>query len=646
MKKSCFGLRCHEFSEVEQQVLETASRYFGHDAVFAVIDERNGRVEVPEHVKVVHLDQDAITSMGLFNHPNLGWLCGDYFYYALADAKPNFDFYWLCEPDVYLSFDNPGGFFKKYEGVGADFLAPRFGARDSKWPWTRCVKSISSKAYGCLFPLTRLSQRAIAHLQIERRKLSQSLTDENERQNVRDWPNDESFVCTTLVRDKFACEKLERYQENRVFECFSCDKMIPLSLVISLFPQNRVLHPVLDKQRLFAKCKRYIRGVNKNRDDALDRIAKSLAYVDGPLLDELRTSLLEDWEADFTDKILSRRELSGGADMLKQNRAHALGSELGRLQLHPIISREKTDFVTARCSDFVIGDGVDIEEFDKRKYTPYQYCYSAKRFLFVDTGLSSCEEPFLYQSQFNKAREAITIPFGAMSKVYGLPRSDLKPTLVLSIGRCGSTLFSRLMAEAGFFSFSEPDIFTGALERRNNPIVTNVFRYSAQSLMAFANISDSDMAIKFKSHCNAIIKRIHDAFPNGRYVFILRNVKDWSASFISKFNWSKEQLLNTLTGGVNCLKYLKKNNVPYSLIWYEDFCSSPKKVFELISDGRVCYEDVEERLAKVALIDSQLGSGIRATQNATDISWRVNEFLKEWEKKRPVADLEFLGIDL
>jgi hypothetical protein len=643
MKKSCFGLRCHEFSDVEQQILEKALQYFDYDAVFVVVDERKGRIEVPEHIKVIPLDEKAIANMELFSHPQAGWLCGDYFYYALANAKPDFDFYWLCESDVYLSFDNPGDFFEKYERVEADFLALRFGPRDSKWHWASKVQTISNSAFGCLFPLTRLSRPAIIHLLKERKKLLQSLT--NEVEKARRWANDESFVCTTLVRDQFICKNLESYEGKEVFEHFSHDKVISLPAALHDFPRNRVLHPVLDKRRLLEKCKREMRWV-LDKEEMRNSIAALIKYADKPLRDEIRVSLLEDW-AEVLERIMNRSGLfkSIGVSEKKQSHMPETGL-LDSLRLHSIVSREKVDFATAQCSDFVLGGEINVEQFDKKKYTPYQYCYKSKRFFFVDTSLSSCKEPFFYQSQFKNAREVITIPFGAMNKVYGLPRPDLKPTLVLSIGRCGSTLFSKLMAEAGFFSFSEPDIFTGAVEQQKRPIVTDVFRYSVQALISFADIPDSEMAIKFRSYCNVIIKRIHNAFPNGRYVFIVRNIRDWSASFISKFNWSKEQLLYELLAGVKCLKYLKKKDIPYSIIWYEDFCSSPKKVFELISAGRVCYEDVEDRLVKVASIDSQLGSGIKVTQNADNISWRVNEFLKEWEKKRPIEDLEFLGIDL
>ena len=109
----------------------------GRDVTFCC-DERKGPVETGSRRKVT-LDAAAMEALGLLPHPNAGWRCGDYFYYATRAAMPDHDFYWLVEPDVLVNAPDLAAFLDGFADPATDFTAARLGPRDARWVWHRTV---------------------------------------------------------------------------------------------------------------------------------------------------------------------------------------------------------------------------------------------------------------------------------------------------------------------------------------------------------------------------------------------------------------------------------------------------------------------------------------------------------------------------
>jgi hypothetical protein len=254
------------------------------------MDERGGKPKVvPSELNKLSLTNQAVEGLGLLVHPNSGWLCGDYAYYIAQQAEPNFDFYWLCEPDVYFSYDSLGEFFSQFETNPADFLAPWFSERPNTWIWSKRAQVLSPQVFGCLFPLTRLSNRAIGHLHKERRKLSTQLR--GDREAIKKWPNDESFVSTVLVRDGFRCENLGNTVELRE-ELFSFAQPILIDSLMGKPHIHSVLHPVLSKSQFISKFWRVT--VTRHKREGMEAwISNALNGCPEEMRDELRILFLE-----------------------------------------------------------------------------------------------------------------------------------------------------------------------------------------------------------------------------------------------------------------------------------------------------------------------------------------------------------------
>jgi hypothetical protein len=195
-------LRCHR---ADAATLAAYDRYAAvHPDVVLCCDERDAPVDMGGRDKV-GFDADTLRTLGLLLHPRCGWRCGDYPYYVTRTARPDFDFYLLTEPDVLISTANLQDTIAALTANGADFLAARFDVRDERWEWARTMRHLYADTYGCIFPLTRLSARAIDHLHKARRAM---LAPES-AEVFENWPNDEVFVATELQNNGFACMALD-----------------------------------------------------------------------------------------------------------------------------------------------------------------------------------------------------------------------------------------------------------------------------------------------------------------------------------------------------------------------------------------------------------------------------------------------------
>lgn len=200
--KTLVILRTHR---ADPETLAAFDRYAGLRSADVVVccDERSGAVDLGGRTKV-GFDAKVMAKLGLFRHPACGWRCGDYAYYVTRTILPDYDFYWLVEPDVVMNTADLDGTFEALNATTADFLAPHLGPRDHRWGWYRTMHRTYPEVYGFIFPITRLSAAAIDHLHAARRDGGISLT----RYALHSWPNDEAFVATELHHHSFQCKEL------------------------------------------------------------------------------------------------------------------------------------------------------------------------------------------------------------------------------------------------------------------------------------------------------------------------------------------------------------------------------------------------------------------------------------------------------
>lgn len=248
-------IRCAGVGARELRLARHLATWFGQRIRY-VVDASAGPVAIAPEARAasILITPDWLAHRRLIQFETSGWRCGDYCYYAAADALPDMDRAWLIEVDVWPSFEDVGSFFAPLEADPSDFLAPQYSARTGTWFWfytARRVLGDKVGVYGCLFPITRLTRTAILHLLHQRAAsfaLMARVTVPDSWRDVAPYPvpNDEAFVATVLTRDGYLCRDL-RTLAPRAFRAdgFSWDAPLHMSEASLPALRERMLHPVL-----------------------------------------------------------------------------------------------------------------------------------------------------------------------------------------------------------------------------------------------------------------------------------------------------------------------------------------------------------------------------------------------------------------
>jgi len=207
--------------------------------------------------------------------------------------------------------------------------------------------------------------------------------------------------------------------------------------------------------------------------------------------------------------------------------------------LHITKKRSLPPEMWADLSNFRYQEG---EEIDSRAIitnpalSPYCLDERRKRVIFAETppGCDLSQVPFYYQAQFQHAFRLIAVPyedFHSLAAELGNPFDKL--ILIYSVGRCGSTLLSRMFNKVpGVVSLSEPDIFT-QIVRLRSPDQSRDGELSRLLLGCTRFVGRpapgeriSCLVIKFRSFGIEIADLMHGLFPWAKNVFIYRNAED------------------------------------------------------------------------------------------------------------------------
>jgi hypothetical protein len=292
----------------------------------------------------------------------------------------------------------------------------------------------------------------------------------------------------------------------------------------------------------------------------------------------------------------------------------------------------------AQPTDFALepGRAVDRSRIFEPDVSPYCFDFEERKLYCVSTP-DIAGATFFYQAQRQRAQSVIKAPFDA------LPEAAAAPTLIFSIGRCGSTLLQRAFDAAGVPTVSEPDYFTqAALLRVKDPALQSLVGRATQ-LLPYA-------VIKLRAECNHAPLLIAGAFRAPRLMFIVRDPADWAASVrrLSPTTASAVGIaaqLRALLGGLDALT----RHYAVRICRYEDFRSLTADYVNVLlawmgSDARIRPAVAAELAAR----DAQEGSIVsRAALKgvAEDPAFRQG-FLREWAKVRPAALLDRLGLRL
>lgn len=260
---SAFAIRTHKFGEREKVLYEYASKYFGANNTYITCNTKNNNINIPNQYKnIMFHEGKVLNDTSLFWHPDWSWRCGDYWYYALYNSLDNYEYIWLCEPDVYFCNEDATDFFKQFENVNSDFLTFGYGTAGKNLSFFNTSEVLEGTPMSCLFGFTRIRRTLIKTLFEKRVQLSRSFL--NKKYNPNQYPNDEIFFATTLNKLNYNIGKIENHSfDSRLFTPDE-DQAMTIEDATKI-KGDFIIHPVLeDEVYLQKKIKRLNSKLNQN----------------------------------------------------------------------------------------------------------------------------------------------------------------------------------------------------------------------------------------------------------------------------------------------------------------------------------------------------------------------------------------------
>jgi hypothetical protein len=201
--------------------------------------------------------------------------------------------------------------------------------------------------------------------------------------------------------------------------------------------------------------------------------------------------------------------------------------------IHPILGRSETfpgevrhagqftlGSATQAAADVVLGVGWSL------------YCLDIAndRAVFVElpADVDLARAPFAYAAQFAQAKRAAIVPLDALPALADQVIQTANVALLMSTGRCGSTLASRIFAQIpGVWSLSEPDWFTNLAFARFDltPARLKMLIKSCTALSCRPPNPDQVQTVVLKPRSEMMVQASAyvDALPDANAVFLYRD---------------------------------------------------------------------------------------------------------------------------
>lgn len=194
-----FLIRCGQDSPVAQRLATNLAAATGRLPVF-VCDERRGPVSTWDCPKIT-LSDTLLDSLGLTHRPqNWGWLCGDFCYYAAAQAFPDHSQYCLLDSDVFMTETAAKALVALLAVSPQQALAVRLGEQAEIPRYSRGLQALGlSPTLGCIFPLSRVQAQVIPMMLALRRKALEASP-----------PNDEAILAAAVAQGGFSAAALDK----------------------------------------------------------------------------------------------------------------------------------------------------------------------------------------------------------------------------------------------------------------------------------------------------------------------------------------------------------------------------------------------------------------------------------------------------
>ena len=213
---------------------------------------------------------------------------------------------------------------------------------------------------------------------------------------------------------------------------------------------------------------------------------------------------------------------------------------LGRQRTDPTQMVSLDDF---QFREVEASDDVCTAVAERPNVTPYCLDHNNRRMIFAETPpeINLSDAPFYYQAQYEAATRLIAIPYDRVHEIATRkPGCSAELIFIFSVGRCGSTLLSKMWSRLDDTdSLSEPDVFSAVnylngegrlTEREAVQLLGTTLRLVNRSARA-----QKRLVIKFRAQCIGIAELMYRQYPIASFIFMYRNAIDCVDSYLRVF---------------------------------------------------------------------------------------------------------------
>ncbi|MBI6630974.1 hypothetical protein [Pontibaca salina] len=203
------------------------------------MDEREQISDTAPLAKIT-ISEEALSAIGMTGLPkNWGWFCGDMCYYLAAAHFPRYKYYALIESDVYLPEAGVQPLLSAFETCRADAIAAQLGPTPSPKKYSKGLAALDlDPAWGCIFPLSRISRPLLNEMRTLRREAL--------LKTPRAKLNDEAVLAGAVQRGGFSVARLEDLLPALASkETFDTNPPHLFEAVAADVHERRLYHPVV-----------------------------------------------------------------------------------------------------------------------------------------------------------------------------------------------------------------------------------------------------------------------------------------------------------------------------------------------------------------------------------------------------------------
>jgi hypothetical protein len=278
---------------------------------------------------------------------------------------------------------------------------------------------------------------------------------------------------------------------------------------------------------------------------------------------------------------------------------------------------------------------------------PYCVDFVGRRSVYVDgvDPRAVQSAPFYYLYLRRNARAVVSVPWERGRLSGGNP---LAPVFLFSPGRCGSTLLSRILSNAGSPNVSEPDFYTqmtmAAVASGLNP-----FRHAIQSAVAnmgadLVCTAGEPLVVKLRAEsCRAPALLLRST--EQRTLFMTRDFESWARSNGRAFRNGARKSVGKYMRALTAYAWLKRNSNCH-LVRYEDLLTDATTTMGQL--GAFLGQTISAAaVAATMREDSQSGTPLEQGARGDLPGWekRFADTMALWDSDKVKRARDSLGVD-